>query len=422
LFLLEVFEEGLKVLIAQASSSPAEPLDLRMEVRRLPGGLPVGGHLLDRLQCAGRQVGKSGGTPMQSRLRPQQLEVRVLELVEVVLAGRRIEDDLVECKGQWPEPQDRRTVRQFAGAANKARGDPILWIIGLDEDGHRLTEVPEVDVTDWWQAMESRFDPPAPELEHNLVVPLGEGRAVTALRFLTDRSPYVIQCGDGSRSRDREVPIRDGTGTRSARRDELLRLLIPAMALPAAELLSATLTASYSAGIQGKGDSTDVQFGARIFFEQPAGSEVVMLPAHQMHGRVLYARGLHSLRWKLHHRDPHTPLIFRTVDKPLALPKPTYGVSGSPDGAVITGPGTLHVTAAEHLSGDQRDLFAGPSGVQIQVNFGVAGGDRRIRLEADLVPVPREAGAPRVEWKLNAPADDPWAEGDDEVLPGRVMR
>jgi hypothetical protein len=37
---------------------------------------------------------------MSSRVRPQQLESRVIELVDLVLAGGRIEDDLVECKRQ----------------------------------------------------------------------------------------------------------------------------------------------------------------------------------------------------------------------------------------------------------------------------------------------------------------------------------
>ncbi len=139
---------------------------------------------------------------MIHRLRPQQLEARVLGLVDLVLEGGRIEDDLVECKGQWPEPQNRRSARQLAGAANKARGEPILWIIGLDEGAHRLTEVGSVDVADWWPAMSSRFDPPAPELELHIVVPVSEGKAVTALRFLTDRSPYVIKDGgdDGAAS------------------------------------------------------------------------------------------------------------------------------------------------------------------------------------------------------------------------------
>jgi len=348
---------------------------------------------------------------MIHRLRPQQLEARVLGLVDLVLEGGRIEDDLVECKGQWPEPQNRRSARQLAGAANKARGEPILWIIGLDEGAHRLTEVGSVDVADWWPAMSSRFDPPAPELEPHIVVPVSEGQAVTALRFLTDRSPYVIKGGGEEGKLDRETPIRDGTGTRSARRDELLRLLIPAVAPPAAQLLSAGFTADYRPGSQGKEGSTNLQFRAQVFFEQPAMAGVVMLPAHQMHGRIVYARGSSFLQWKLNYRDAHTPQYFGPVDKaPPVRPKPTYGVSGSPDGVVITGPGMLQVFGGEWLDGDHREMFAGSSQVQIHLSFGVAGVDRRIRLDAPLEGVPREAGDLKVEWQLNVPADDPWVE------------
>jgi hypothetical protein len=182
---------------------------------------------------------------MPSLVRPQQLEARVIGLVDLVLAGGRIEDDLVECKRQWPDPQQRSSSRQLAGHANKARGEPILWIIGLDENSHALTQLDMVEVADWWAAVASRFDPPAPELEHHLIVHIGEGQAVTALRFLTDRSPYVILGGGESGSLEREVPIRDGTRTRSARRDELLRLLIPAVAPPSAQLLAAKLRADH---------------------------------------------------------------------------------------------------------------------------------------------------------------------------------
>jgi hypothetical protein len=77
---------------------------------------------------------------MSSRLRPQQLEARVIDLVDLVLAGGRIEDDLVECKSQWPDPQQRSSTRQLAGHANKAHDEPILWIIGIDEKTHTLTQ------------------------------------------------------------------------------------------------------------------------------------------------------------------------------------------------------------------------------------------------------------------------------------------
>src|SRR6266536_553496 len=58
----------------------------------------------------------------------QHIEGRVLNLVERVLNGARIEDFRVECKGTWPSAA--KAARQIAGHANAARGEPILCISG----------------------------------------------------------------------------------------------------------------------------------------------------------------------------------------------------------------------------------------------------------------------------------------------------
>jgi hypothetical protein len=361
---------------------------------------------------------------MPSRLRPQQLEARVIELVDLVLAGQRIEDDLVECKGQWPDPQQRSSARQLAGLANKAHDDAILWIVGLDEKAHVLTQPGPVEVADWWAAVSSRFDPPAPDLEHDLVVPVGERQAVTALRFLTEMSPYVIRVGDEGGPVDREVPIRDGTRTRSARRDELLRLLIPAVAPPSAQLLSARVYPGYypSAG-KGLGQ-TLLHLEATVFFQQPAMSTgVVMLPAHLMHGRIDSDGGIGSLRCKLSYstspdglpppQSAHgRPQAVRTV---IPATPPLHGVERRKDGLYITGPGTPTVTGGVLLDGDLRAALAAASAIRIHLSFGVAGIDRRIKLDAGLDCFPDEDSAHQVEWRLSVPADDPWAETDNAL-------
>jgi hypothetical protein len=55
--------------------------------------------------------------------------------------------------------------------------------------------------------------------------------------FETTRAPFVIK-HDGDRL---EVPWRDGAGTRSARREDLLRLLVPQIAVPRFDVLSCNL-------------------------------------------------------------------------------------------------------------------------------------------------------------------------------------
>ena len=45
--------------------------------------------------------------------------------------ARLSRDSRVELKAEWPDAVD--AARRIAGHANAARGDPVLWIIGLDE-------------------------------------------------------------------------------------------------------------------------------------------------------------------------------------------------------------------------------------------------------------------------------------------------
>jgi hypothetical protein len=66
---------------------------------------------------------------------------------------------------------------------------------------------------------------------------------LVALCFETDRAPYVVLNADFGTVRGdpakREVPWREGNSTRSAKRQELLRLLAPTVRLPEVEILSA---------------------------------------------------------------------------------------------------------------------------------------------------------------------------------------
>ena len=354
---------------------------------------------------------------MPSPLRSRELEMRVIELVDLVLAGRRVEDDLIECKSEWPDPQKRAAARQLAGHANKARDEPILWIIGLDEKAHVLTNPGAVEVADWWASMSSRFDPPAPELEQHLVVPIGERQAVTALRFLTDRSPYVIMGGGQNGALEREVPIRDGARTRSARRDELLRLLLPAIAPPSAQLLSANLRASYSGGVGRAMNRTTLSLGATLFLQQPPLSTgVVMLPAHLMHARLDFHSSVGSLRTELRYMTDeaasHQRFFPGQENQPIVVTTPTtlYGVNRRRDGVVVTGPGTLTVSAGMNLDGDLRSTLVASGRVQIRLSFGVAGVERRIKIDTQLDYDPKDNDERGVEWRFDVPAEDPWAE------------
>jgi hypothetical protein len=201
------------------------------------------------------------------------IEAAVVTAVEAVLSGGSVEDDRIECKSELMPP-DR--VRQLAGAANAALGEDLIWVVGIDEKAKALTPLnnPEIDLADWWAQVERNFDGAVAPDFISLWVPVSGG-SVLALYFNTDRAPYVIKNPSGSRA-ELEVPWRSATRTRSARRHELLKMLLPVVSTPEATLLSSDglLTANAERKLQFKGQ-------VNLYIEHIHSSTAV-LPAHKM--------------------------------------------------------------------------------------------------------------------------------------------
>ncbi len=164
-------------------------------------------------------------------------ETAVLSVLQRVTSGAGLEDSRVECKRHWPEPAD--AARAIAGHANSLHGEPITWLIGVDEKAHTAPGVPAHELSNWLSQFRSRFDGIPPDLLYSLNVPF-ESTSVAALLFLTDRAPYVVKNAQGGPIQ-LEVPWREGTAVRSARRSDLLLLLSPLRSLPALELLDVRL-------------------------------------------------------------------------------------------------------------------------------------------------------------------------------------
>lgn len=164
----------------------------------------------------------------------QRLEARVLAIAEAALAGRQVEDDRVELKATWPAA-DQKTARQIAGHANASGGEPILWIVGLDEKSQTFGSTSGEEPADWWGAITKHFAEVEPSLEI-LRVPIAPGQDVVALQFTTDRAPYVVSVEGGGRV-SREVPWRAGNATRTAHRHELIRALVAEASVPHLELV-----------------------------------------------------------------------------------------------------------------------------------------------------------------------------------------
>lgn len=140
----------------------------------------------------------------------------------------------MEAKSAWLN-DTKKAARIIAAMANAARGETILWIIGLDEDGGRIVPLDSTDPADWWQRVESGFaDKTTPGMQ--LLQVETEHGPVVALFFETDRAPYLVTT-NGHGGVSKEVPWRSATTTRTASRAELLSMLTESVAVPEIDLI-----------------------------------------------------------------------------------------------------------------------------------------------------------------------------------------
>ena len=174
-------------------------------------------------------------------MRAHEIENWVLKIIEQVESGQPNEDFRVELKAHWPDAQ--KAARQIAGHANAAHGEPILWLIGVDEE-KGVVGVNNEELANWYAQVRAEFDGLAPKLLRDLNVPVA-GITVVALLFDTDRAPYLVKNPAYGQPNggpvQLEVPWREGRSTRSASRSDLLRILSPIQKNPSFELLNAWL-------------------------------------------------------------------------------------------------------------------------------------------------------------------------------------
>jgi hypothetical protein len=167
----------------------------------------------------------------------QRIEMWALNIIERIEGRQPVEDSRVELKTEWPEPV--RAARRLAGHANPAHGEAILWLIGVQE-GVGVTGAKLEEVSSWFAKVSAEFDGLAPALT-DLNIPYAN-KTVVALHFDTSRAPFLVRnpvygtAGGGPV--ELEVPWRDATGVRTARRADLLKLLMPMQELPEIEVLA----------------------------------------------------------------------------------------------------------------------------------------------------------------------------------------
>jgi hypothetical protein len=121
-------------------------------------------------------------------------------------------------------------------------------------------------------------------------VPVGNA-TVVALLFDTDRVPFVVKVEKTDRL---EVPWRGSTSIRSARRDELLRLLSPLQRSPIFEVLSGSLSVS-DPRVKDK-PSLDWQIVIMLYVV-PSDSGRLVLPYHSC--KCILSFPEHKMRFEL---------------------------------------------------------------------------------------------------------------------------
>jgi len=233
-------------------------------------------------------------------MKKHELETRVLGVIDRVIKNQSTEDDLIELKSEWPKDH-KKAARQIAAHANAARGQPILWIIGLDEK-RGVIGANYNETSDWFNQIKSCFDDfLSPDLR-NLAIPY-RGKTLIALYFETDRAPYVVKNLKGGQITF-EVPWREGNSTRSAKRAELLRLLSPLQKNPQFEILSGTLILT-TKGIKDK--EIILRLESELYITTNS-HETIIIPFHTC-----------KARWSSHNQKAGKDFLNIRLDPPTRL-------------------------------------------------------------------------------------------------------
>jgi hypothetical protein len=183
-------------------------------------------------------VFRNGDSKGTNTVETHQIEDWAYRIIEGVGKRQPSEDSRVELKAEWPDPI--KAARRIAGHANASSGGPILWLIGVNEQRGVVGAAVE-ELSTWFARVKAQFEELAPVLM-DVNVPVGD-LTVVALLFETDRVPYVVKNSAGGPVQF-EVPWREATSIRSARRSDLIRVLSPLRALPEIEVLRAELEAT----------------------------------------------------------------------------------------------------------------------------------------------------------------------------------
>lgn len=337
-------------------------------------------------------------------MRAQEIELWARDVVEAVIRNQPVEDSRVELKANWIEPG--KAAKQLAGHANASRGEPILWLIGVDERNATVSGVDPVEFEGWYKQVQRWFDGYAPDLVIHTNVRI-EDHTVVALYFDTAQyAPYVVTNDKGGYP-EFSVPWRDGTRIRAARRDELLRLLLPIVKQPHIRLATAELGLRVSAQAISQRKHTWTFTG--LVYITPADGSRVAIPYAQCAVWMLvkeYSNSPYRLTARFGPANPavNKPQRRQTIklmgnDVDITPPPPlgSFTIKCGDTELLADGPGSARLTAGGYVA--REDLPMPTGNISITIEITPSNTDRPIVLKATLKPVKSQfAVSPVYKW------------------------
>ena len=274
-----------------------------------------------------------------------QIEAWTLRIIQQVESKRPHEDARVELKAQWPEAQ--KAARRIAGHANAAQGEPILWLIGVDEKSG-VCGADHSAIATWFATVRAEFNGVTPAMQ-DLNVPWKHGMVV-ALLFDTTRAPFVVknpvygQKGGGPVSL--EVPWREGTEIRSADRSELLRMLSPLQSAPAFDILNGYGLATFDQSSRG-GSGDALSWSVRLtLYAMPMEERSVVIPFHRCSATIEIEGVMAPVECDaLRLNGPEKSAVERALEYETKQRLPDEAVRATRSELVVDGPGKVYIEA-----------------------------------------------------------------------------
>ncbi len=282
-------------------------------------------------------------------MRRNELETKVLRLLRTCSFPTHIEDSTWELKSE-SSADPTRAARQLAGHANASRGEVIVWVFGVDEK-RGVVGIEPFEVGVFLSQIEKSFASKMPELV-SAVITEYDGKHIQILAFYTDEAPYLINnpmAGEKGERADREVPWRVGDVTRSATREQLLRMLESAVSQPEVDLLGTRLRLVTNFE-EGRYQAVRYHVESK-FYLIPRQDKPLIFPLYKMQMRMLDQNGTSRM---LHDFDLHVSKENGDRSSSLLI---------TDDELIVSGPGLVRLTAVTKIMNRLR-LFQGPVTVE----------------------------------------------------------